>query len=546
VAHGVVEQFISEYNKKNKTKYSDREQVEVYHGSKADFEEFDFSHLKDELGVFFAENENDASQYGDAKAYTLSPKKTLVVHQGEEYRRLMMTGETDAEKRERLIKEGYDTIKLVYNKPGGGETVDWVALTPDVINKTKYSDRDSSYLDAVNRGDMETAQRMVDEAAEKAGYTDKAYHGTPQFGFTKFDAKMSDDMLSLFFTDDFWVASTYAGRDVYKPKRLSSVKSFKYEKGKIYTEQELMEAHNFVQSLYHVYGTTKVNVEKQTLTHAGTRYTAKQLLEMADSLSKKGIYEVYLNTNNLLEIDAMWSGWAGLHYPDGSGGRVNTRDIAKYAKEHGYNGVKVTNVYDWGGLNPPVTARMERNGEGDATIFIVFDSNQIKSADPVTYDDEGNVIPLSQRFKAENDDIRYQDRLSPEESFSNRSLLANALLDTVQSDIEYKKLDDYKAVIGYLEAEEVKLADLKRKIYEATFGDGDKSKLKELREEARKTEARIDLHDKKLLQLESTTALKNVLERARKDSYTVFNLHYFYLEWQRDMNEEAGHTTRLR
>ena len=116
--------------------------------------------------------------------------------------------------------------------------------------------------------------------------------------------------------------------------------------------------------------------------------------------------------------------------------------------------------------------------------------------------------------------VMYQDRLSPEEAFSNRSLLANALLDTVQSDIEYKKLDDYKAVIGYLEAEETKLADLKRKIYEATFGDGDKSKLKELREEARKTEARIDLHDKKLLQLESTTALKNVLERAKKQAYS--------------------------
>ena len=31
----------------------------------------------------------------------------------------------------------------------------------------------------------------------------------------------------------------------------------------------------------------------------------------------------------------------------------------------------------------------------------------MKSADPVTYDDAGNVIPLSQRFNAENDDIRY-------------------------------------------------------------------------------------------------------------------------------------------
>lgn len=103
---------------------------------------------------------------------------------------------------------------------------------------------------------------------------------------------------------------------------------------------------------------------------------------------------------------------------------------------------------------------------------------------------------------------------------SNRELLANALLDTVQNEVEYKKLDDYKAVIGYLEAEETKLASLKKQIREATFGNGDKTKLKELNEEARKTEARIDLHDKKLLQLESTQALKNVLERAKKEAYS--------------------------
>ena len=46
------------------------------------------------------------------------------------------------------------------------------------MDTAKYSDRDTSYLDAVNRGDMVTAQRMVDEAAKKAGYTVKAYHGT--------------------------------------------------------------------------------------------------------------------------------------------------------------------------------------------------------------------------------------------------------------------------------------------------------------------------------------------------------------------------------
>jgi uncharacterized protein YdbL (DUF1318 family) len=37
----------------------------------------------------------------------------------------------------------------------------------------------------------------------------------------------------------------------------------------------------------------------------------------------------------------------------------------------------------------------------------VFDPNNIKSADPATYDKEGKLIPLSQRFNPESNDIRY-------------------------------------------------------------------------------------------------------------------------------------------
>ena len=46
---------------------------------------------------------------------------------------------------------------------------------------------DTAYLDAVNRGDMETAQKMVDESAKKAGYDYHLYHGTNP-NFTTFDS----------------------------------------------------------------------------------------------------------------------------------------------------------------------------------------------------------------------------------------------------------------------------------------------------------------------------------------------------------------------
>lgn len=48
--------------------------------------------------------------------------------------------------------------------------------------------------------------------------------------------------------------------------------------------------------------------------------------------------------------------------------------------------------------------------------YVVFDPSQIKSADPVTYDDQGEVIPLSQRFNPAKEDIRE----SVEDTFVSR------------------------------------------------------------------------------------------------------------------------------
>lgn len=57
-----------------------------------------------------------------------------------------------------------------------------------------------------------------------------------------------------------------------------------------------------------------------------------------------------------------------------------------------------------------------RNSEYDSVIakktneYVVYDPEQIKSADIVTYDDNGNIIPLSERFNKKNPDIRFSSR----------------------------------------------------------------------------------------------------------------------------------------
>lgn len=75
------------------------------------------------------------------------------------------------------------------------------------------TEEDNRYLAAVQNGDTEAAQKMVDEAAKRAGYTEKLYHGTKAFGFTVFDPKMSDDKLSLFATRNEEIARSYSGKD---------------------------------------------------------------------------------------------------------------------------------------------------------------------------------------------------------------------------------------------------------------------------------------------------------------------------------------------
>lgn len=51
-----------------------------------------------------------------------------------------------------------------------------------------------------------------------------------------------------------------------------------------------------------------------------------------------------------------------------------------------------------------------RTEDGKAYEYMAFDPEQIKSAEPVTYDDAGKVIPLSERFNSSSDDIRYSRR----------------------------------------------------------------------------------------------------------------------------------------
>ena len=186
---------------------------------------------------------------------------------------------------------------------------------------------DQDYQSAVENGDVETAQKMVDEAAEQAGYTDKVYHGTNSYGFTQFNMPKGRGLIFASYNKD--LAGTYATED------------------------------------------------------------------------GSGVYELYAKPGNQLVIDAEYHDWDDVpiwwneDYPLAT---ADTREIAKYAKENGYDSVRINNVVDNGS---------EGNVSGLTDVGIFFNQDDVKSADPVTRDDNGNVIPLSERFNTNNPDIRY-------------------------------------------------------------------------------------------------------------------------------------------
>ena len=331
---------------------------------------------------------------------------------------------------------------------------------------------DTDYLKAVESGDMETAQRMVDEVARNNGYTEKVYHGTVGFGFTKADVSKSDDGISFFATDDIETAGTYSGdQNVKKITDASTqtdddrdeIRNSIHEESRNLAEHcnrtlgirgwvdydyfgskidecisnlehgvkltdvendflgfcdELFYAFedNYYESNYadNPYNDTDISFEEFEVSNEHDEL-ADEFYDYVNNIigqfaamdydANVGIYDLFANTEGLFEIDAQGKRWdaipfdqydkAGLHPV------VNTRMLARYAKSEGYKGVKITNVFDDGG-------RSVKHQTKPSTVYIFFDpQSQVKSADTVTKDDNGNVIPLSQRFNADEEDIRY-------------------------------------------------------------------------------------------------------------------------------------------
>lgn len=241
-----------------------------------------------------------------------------------------------------------------------------------------------------------------------------------------------------------------------------------------------------------------------------TLYTDKY-----DAFGAAGQEKGFVNITNAYIVDAKYQEL----------GKLDLDEIIRKAQEEKVvrlDGVIIKNVND-------------ETGKGAANVYIAFEANRFRTVDEVTYsagyqaaENVGLAVDAATEpeqiksstenigtFDGLNPDIRYQDRAS---GTSDRELLAGALEGLTRNSTEYEFVQEYRENARELDAQEAKLQDLRRQIRELTFGKGpkDPKRLAQLQEEATKTGNRINIYDKKLLELEATVPLKRVLERERQ------------------------------
>jgi hypothetical protein len=231
--------------------------------------------------------------------------------------------------------------------------------------------QDADYLAAVERGDMETAQRMVDAAAKATPYTiGPVYHGG----------------------------------------------SFNLDTDPVFRVPQGAKKKNKWQMAFGVH--------------------FADLKTEAEAYLKEGgkLVAAYIGGGPILDATQKSSG----KLDDDLANRFDEKTRNRINKHIGFlssfvpvkdasgSTVPVSALVDVLDAMPPAQARQALQDAGFSgiaytakaitgvktfrpfTAYVILDSpNNIKSADPVTYDDQGNVIPLSKRFQPTEADIRF-------------------------------------------------------------------------------------------------------------------------------------------
>ena len=233
---------------------------------------------------------------------------------------------------------------------------------------------DNKYIGYIGKGDAASAQRMITLAANSNGYNSPVVmHGTYDARIVDRYGEPHDGTVFTVFDSSRSLADNKDGSAYF------------------FTD------NNKVAGMY---------AQKSEFADTNRRY-----------YSEPKVYNAYLKLGKTYTIDAKGSAWNRVPIPDGckpktyNGKTTATKEFCIWAKANGYDSVVFKNIIDGDA----------RDSSFIGTVYAVFEPEQIKSADLVTYDDEGNIIPLSERFRTDrtgaeawkNEDIRFSKKKEP-------------------------------------------------------------------------------------------------------------------------------------
>ncbi|MBE5803314.1 MAG: hypothetical protein E7316_02265 [Clostridiales bacterium] len=281
--------------------------------------------------------------------------------------------------------------------------------------KNKFSLSDDDYQKAVAANDMNAAQRMVDEAAEKQfreskirgknGKLLKVYHGT-KADFNVFDTSKQGGVngtaegYGIYLSDSQSVTSAYGQRqigayaNITKPatswkKTLTLPQLTKLIEATCKAEaKRMMEDDGYdtmKDALPDTWISNYVETYRSPSMSAHYRSAASQLLQMND------------NDMDIIQEVMVAMG------------------IRDYATAENFYEKMLTPTT---GIDGFWTTWDNQNTGEKSNVILALKSSQVKYADPATYDDNGELIPLSKRFDTSESDIRYSlkdvDTFNPE------------------------------------------------------------------------------------------------------------------------------------
>ncbi len=242
---------------------------------------------------------------------------------------------------------------------------------------------DTDYLDAVNRGDMETAQRMVDEAASAAGYTtDDSWRMNHTAPTAEDDTANSIDQIDTSYGGDGSVYSSHAVQY--------------YGEGRGYDSKAIAVirmARNNPDRMISVYRAVPLDVQ--------------------DSRMRNGDW---------VSITREYAEEHGERILDGEYRIIENRVPAKHIYGDG------NSIHEWGYDN------------GDRSEVYKNAVGNVKRLE-ITYDDDGELIPISKRFDENNPDPQYSlptgelsTEVKPPKNKLNRKMSKSVYLEKMLSD----------------------------------------------------------------------------------------------------------------